>query len=279
MSERQKMQKFDLHIHSNMSDGTYDPEAIPALAKQQGVNYISLTDHDTTAGCEAAINAGREIGVTVIHGIELDVEFSAELHILGLNVDPKSGAMAQFEAWRGECRRKRNGAILDKLERSGIHAERYIEHSRGNDTRLHIAKALVSGGYAESVRDAFKKYLNEGGIAFVPGLRPSKKEAIELILHSGGKPVLAHPCQIKADVNKLARELADYGLWGMEAFYPSSTAGQRSGFVSIAAQLGLCVTCGSDFHGKNRETVIGCAYEETPLLEQAWREFFGEKRV
>ena len=32
------MEKFDLHIHSNMSDGTFDPEAIPALAKAHHAN-------------------------------------------------------------------------------------------------------------------------------------------------------------------------------------------------------------------------------------------------
>ena len=84
------MEKFDLHIHSNMSDGTFDPEAIPALAKAQGVCYMALTDHDTAAGCKRAIAAGQSIGVKVIPGIELDVEFPTELHMLGLNINPDS---------------------------------------------------------------------------------------------------------------------------------------------------------------------------------------------
>ena len=95
------MEKFDLHIHSNMSDGTFDPEAIPALAKAQGVCYMALTDHDTAAGCKRAMAAGQSIGVKVIPGIELDVEFPTELHMLGLNINPDSPAMVKFEAWRG----------------------------------------------------------------------------------------------------------------------------------------------------------------------------------
>ena len=95
------MEKFDLHIHSNMSDGTFDPEAIPALARVQGVCYMALTDHDTAAGCKRAIAAGQSIGVKVIPGIELDVEFPTELHMLGLNINPDSPAMVKFEAWRG----------------------------------------------------------------------------------------------------------------------------------------------------------------------------------
>ena len=108
----------------------------------------------------------------------------------------------------------------------------------------------------------------------MPGVRPSKKEAIELILESGGRPVLAHPCKIRADADKLIRELADYGLWGLEVFYPASTEGQKRGFLSLCAQLGLHATCGSDFHGKNRENPIGGPYEKNQALECAWREFF-----
>ena len=130
------MEKFDLHIHSNMSDGTFDPEAIPALAKAQGVCYMALTDHDTAAGCKRAIAAGQSIGVKVIPGIELDVEFPTELHMLGLNINPDSPAMVKFEAWRGESRRQRNRAILDKLSAFGIPAEEYMEHSRVSLPRL-----------------------------------------------------------------------------------------------------------------------------------------------
>ena len=149
-----------------------------------------------------------------------------------------------------------------------------MEHSRGNDTRLHIAKAIIAAGYADTMPEAFEKYLNPGCIGFVPGVRPSKKEAIELILESGGRPVLAHPCKIKADADKLIRELADYGLWGLEVFYPASTEGQKRGFLSLCAQLGLNATCGSDYHGKNRENPIGGPYEKNQALECAWREFF-----
>lgn len=169
------MEKFDLHIHSNMSDGTFDPEAIPALAKAQGVCYMALTDHDTAAGCKRAIAAGQSIGVKVIPGIELDVEFPTELHMLGLNVEPDSPAMVKFEAWRGESRRQRNRAILDKLSAFGIPAEEYMEHSRGNDTRLHIAKAIIAAGYADTMPEAFEKYLNPAAWALCPACAPQKK--------------------------------------------------------------------------------------------------------
>ena len=273
--DKASMEKFDLHIHSDMSDGTLAPEDIPALAKAQGVCHIALTDHDTTAGCRRAIEGGEAIGVRVIAGIERDVEFPAELHILGLDIDPFCPAMEKFEAWRGESRRERNAAIIGRLSALGIPVEEHMEHSRGNDTRLHIAKAIIAAGYAETLSEAFGKYLAPGCAGFVPGVRPSKREAIELILESGGRPALAHPCKIRADADKLIRELADLGLWGVEAFYPASTEGQKKGFLSLCAQLGLYATCGSDFHGKNRENLIGAAYEENQALEGAWREFFG----
>ena len=83
------MKPFDLHIHSDMSDGTYAPEQLPTLALERGVELMALTDHDTAAGCRRAVDAGRKIGVQVICGMEIDAEFSSELHILALDIDPR----------------------------------------------------------------------------------------------------------------------------------------------------------------------------------------------
>ena len=144
--------------------------------------------------------------------------------------------------------------------------------SRNAAVRVAAVEPKSSAVLSTGVAGAHK--IQGIGAGFVPGVRPSKKEAIELILESGGRPVLAHPCKIKADADKLIRELADYGLWGLEVFYPASTEGQKRGFLSLCAQLGLNATCGSDYHGKNRENPIGGPYEKNQALECAWREFF-----
>lgn len=270
------MQPFDLHIHSNMSDGTFAPEELPAIAQGRGVALMALTDHDTAAGCRRAAEAGNAIGIKVIPGMEIDAEFSRELHILALGIDPDNSKIHEYEQWRKAGREDRNRRILKKLCDMGMNVEDIMEHSMGNDTRLHIAKALVKGGYADSLNDAFGRYIGNGCPAYVPSERVSKRQAVELAMAAGGVAVLAHPCKLKAEPHSLIRELADYGLWGIETYYPISTPGQTKLFLSLSARHGLTPTCGSDFHGKNRDTLIGSAYQNIPELEAAYA-YFSER--
>jgi len=267
------MKPFDLHMHSHMSDGTFPPEELPALALERGITLMSLTDHDTAMGCKRAAQAGKEIGVKVIPGMEIDAEFPSELHILAYGIDPEHPDILRYEQWRKGEREDRNSRILSKLKAMGIDAEPFMEHSKGNDTRLHIAKALVTGGWAVSLKDAFDRYIGDGAPAHEVGGRISKRGAVELAMAAGGVAVLAHPCKLKAETHELVRELADYGMWGIEAFYPISTEGQRRVFLSLAKQYGLIPTCGSDFHGKNRDAIIGTAYMDAPELRAAYEYF------
>ena len=269
------MKPFDLHMHSHMSDGTFPPEELPALALERGITLMSLTDHDTAMGCKRAAQAGKEIGVKVIPGMEIDAEFPSELHILAYGIDPEHPDILRYEQWRKGEREDRNSRILSKLKAMGIDAEPFMEHSKGNDTRLHIAKALVTGGWAVSLKDAFDRYIGDGAPAHEVGGRISKRGAVELAMAAGGVAVLAHPCKLKADTHELVRELADYGMWGIEAFYPISTEGQRRVFLSLAKQHGLIPTCGSDFHGKNRDTLIGAGYRSSAQLEDTYGYFAG----
>lgn len=270
------MERFDLHLHSNMSDGTTPPETIPEEALKFGVKHIALTDHDNSAGVLSAQSAGRLMGVKVIAGIELDVEHDSELHMLGLGIDPFSPAIIEFEKWRKASRAERNEKMLQKLDAAGIFIRDVMEHGRACDTRLHMAKALVSDGYASAIQDAFDRYLNKGAPGYVESLRPSKREAIDIIHSAGGKAVLAHPCKIKGDVHSLINRLVEYGLDGLEAYYPTSSEGMKQTFISLAEQKGLFLTCGSDYHGTNRPRDIGCSWEDTKRLETAWELFFGE---
>ena len=68
--------KLDLHLHSTASDGSDSPSRIVELAKEKGIDVISLTDHDTVGGVPEALEAGKKLGVKVVRGVEL----SAFLH-------------------------------------------------------------------------------------------------------------------------------------------------------------------------------------------------------
>ena len=82
------MQPFDLHTHSIYSDGTEAPAAIVRAAKDAGLAFVALTDHDTVMGVPEAMAEGARIGMRVVPGVEFDVDYSVTMHILGLGIDP-----------------------------------------------------------------------------------------------------------------------------------------------------------------------------------------------
>ncbi|MDR1620731.1 MAG: PHP domain-containing protein [Clostridiales bacterium] len=260
---------YDLHTHSNYSDGTDTPERIVRAAGEKNVWLVALTDHDTIEGVPETAQAGGQAGVAVLPGIEINTQSPFELHILGLGVDIHNGALQSALKRMARTRQARSEAMLNKLKELGVDAAGRMPLCRGNVGRLHIALALVDGGYAKDVREAFTAFLDKGRPAYIKSDRLLPEESIALIHAAGGIAVLAHPCHIRDNPHKVVRGLYEAGLDGIEAYYPTSTVGQRELFLSLAAQYGLFVTCGSDYHGLNRPGIeIGCAWEDTAVLRE-----------
>ncbi len=72
---------YDLHLHSCLSpcgDSDMSPYNLVNMAKLLGYDIIALTDHNSCENCESAIKAGKDIGLTVVPGMELCT--SEEIH-------------------------------------------------------------------------------------------------------------------------------------------------------------------------------------------------------
>ena len=165
----------------------------------------------------------------------------------------------------------RNEAILNQLAAAGVDVRPFFPAQHGTPTRLHVALALVAGGFAPTIGEAFRNYLFRGTPGYVETKRILPEDAIALIHQAGGLAVLAHPCKVKADVAALVARLHPAGLDGLEAFYPTATPGQRDTYISMARQYGMLLTCGSDFHGDNRpDNRLGCTWQQSPLLEPVY---------
>lgn len=260
-------QKFDFHSHSIVSDGTLTPTELVASAASEGVRLLALTDHDNIGGVAEAVEAGKRIGLPVLPAVEMDNEWRHELHIIGLDVDPENPTLLRCLEIARERREKRNHTIYRKLREAGCPVEEWIDRPAERTTKLHIAKALVSMGVAVDVRDAFARFLRPGQVGYYTEQRFTPKQVIDMIHIADGLPILAHPCHIRDNPHALVRELTDMGIMGIEAYYPSSSPRQTEMFVSLAHQLGLLVTCGSDFHGANRPGVaLGCAWQDNADL-------------
>jgi len=250
------MDRVDLHTHSTHSDGSLLPGQLLALAKEKGLRAIALTDHDTVAGVEEAVTAGKELGVEVVPGVEISAQFGpGTMHILGYYLQTTQpeliGALKKLQ----QARAARNPKIIERLQTLGlkITAAEVLELSGGQVGRPHIAQALVQRGYVSSMDEAFSRYLKKGAVAYVEKFRFSPQHAIGLIRKAGGLASLAHPFTLgidePAELRPVVMELQAMGLEGMEVFYPEHTEQMTALYDDVAQRLGLLRTGGSDFHG------------------------------
>ncbi|KAJ0010377.1 hypothetical protein Pint_33308 [Pistacia integerrima] len=112
--------------------------------------------------------------------------------------------------------------------------------------RLHVARAMVEAGYVENLKQAFARYLYDGGPAYSTGSEPLAEEAVQLIIKTGGLAVLAHPWALKNPV-AVTRRLKDAGLHGMEVY---RSDGKLAAYSDLADAHGLLKLGGSDYHGR-----------------------------
>ncbi|MED4586513.1 PHP domain-containing protein [Brevibacillus choshinensis] len=244
----------DLHTHTKASDGTCDPAENVRLAKEAGLTAVAITDHDTVAGVPAALEAGAELGLEVIPGVEVSsVGRGQDIHVLGYFVPYEDAVFQERLVGLRETRHERNQLLIARLQELGIPItlENVYRRKQGttdkNIGRPHIAEELMELGVVASINEAFEKYLGKEGAAYVNPPRISPQEAITLIKEAGGAAVLAHPGLYDAD--DLVQELIAFGLDGIEVNHPDNDAEQRARYTAWANKHGLVMTGGSDFHG------------------------------
>ena len=265
-------QRIDLHVHSNCSDGSMSPEELMRHAKASGLSAVALTDHDTVDGLARAKKEAEAIGLEFIPGIELSVVSDAETHIVGLYVDPEEPRFAAaLEKIRRE-RRERNDATERALSAIGLPVSKAeAREEAGSDLigRAHFAKVMVKKGFADSVKDAFDRFLGVGGPAYCPIRSLSAEEGIALINGAGGVAIAAHLHHMKkegAALEAYLRELKGYGLAGAEAIYSEYTPEMSRRYGALIEKLGLLPSGGTDFHGTMKPHIaIGKGFGELSI--------------
>lgn len=281
------MDYIDLHTHSNASDGSFPPREVVRLAKERGLKALALTDHDTIDGLPEAVAAGQEFGIEVIPGVEISARHAnGSMHILGYFLDYESELLARRLAVLKQARKDRNPQIIAKLNDLGLPLTMaQVERISGGGQvgRPHIARALYEGGYVRSLQEAFDVYLGNNGRAYVSKFRFPPEEALAMIRDAQGIPVVAHPFTLGLHTSEtlkpLLLELRALGLVGLECYYPEHSSVQEALYLSLARELGLLITGGSDFHGDNKPEValgrVNCqshlVYDLVVALKQ-WRQ-------
>jgi len=240
----------DLHTHSTASDGTLPPERVVEAAKRCNLAALALTDHDSIAGVAAAREAGDRLGIRVVAGCELSAfQDDHEVHLLALHlthIETLERRLAELRALRYE--RAQN--IVEKLNGLGVEItfDEVLGQANGGAVgRPHVARALIARGAVQDFKDAFVRYLGNGGSAFVPKARLSVEDAIEIAHEAGGLAVWAHPAE--GGRRERLEPLVNAGLDGVEVRHPSHSAEDIKRLEALAEFFGLVVSGGSDWHG------------------------------
>jgi predicted metal-dependent phosphoesterase TrpH len=241
----------DLHVHSTASDGSVSPAGLVALALRRGVDVVAIADHDSVSGIAEALDAAEGTGLIVIPAVELSaVRGDRDIHILAYFVDHTSPGLLAHLADLRESRLRRAATMVKMLSDAGydIDLETVLAISDGGAVgRSHVARALVGGGHADTVTDAFARLIGRGKPFHVLKDSRPPAEVLRTIVDAGAVSVLAHPAVSNAA--DLVPGLAKLGLRGVEAYHSDHTPGQRDSLAALARRLGLLVTGGSDYHG------------------------------
>jgi predicted metal-dependent phosphoesterase TrpH len=240
----------DLHTHSTASDGSRLPAEVVRAAKAVGLSAFALTDHDTLAGVSEARSTGEQIGIRVITGVELSaVEENLETHILGLHLSDLGEMEHRLVALR-EMRLTRATRMVERLNALGmaVTLDAVLREAAGGAIgRPHVARALIAGGWAVDLREAFERFLGNGKPAFVAKDKLSLMEAIGLIHRARGLAILAHPGPLGSRDRVMTMIAA--GLDGLEILHPSHSWEDSQRLDALATEFDLVRSGGSDWHG------------------------------
>ncbi len=270
---------IDLHSHTTASDGSLSPRELVQEAVRRGVRILAITDHDSTEGlAEAITEAAKHPPLEIVPGIELNTDVEGgEIHILGLFIDHHA---EWFQVLLRELREERVQRIyrmaerLDKLGLSIDPKEVFALVKEGSAGRPHVAQVLVQRGYVKTVREAFDRYLKNGGPASVPRKKLSPETAIDVIRRAAGVPVFAHPGLSGKD--ELIPDLIRAGLQGIECYYHEHSPLQTAAYLQLCKEHNLVITGGSDYHGPHlgrsnhlgSPSVPASAYEALKAVRQ-----------
>jgi len=255
----------DLHTHSTASDGQYGPSELVSLARKRGLEVLALTDHDTIDGFAAAAEAGQRLGLRVLPGVELGAKEYRSLHLLGYGFSPSAPELQNLCDKLKAGREERKYRMIDFLREKGVDislAEVEELAGGGNIGRPHFAQVMLRRGYVSGIREAFDRYLDTEEYQRIERFKADARTCVEAVKASGGRVSLAHPYQLamtNEDLASLVRRLTDYGLDAIECYYPKHTPEQTTFYLGLAAQYGLHVTGGSDFHGERVKPEISLA--------------------
>ena len=255
--------KVDLHIHTAYSDGVFTPEKIVETAIEEGLECIALTDHDNVLSYKPAVEHAKKLAeesgkppLKIIQGVEINTIYNDwEVHILGYFMDVNNSDFKTLLKNQQTARVEQTKKIIENLAKKENIRIKYEDLKKlvmpgGSIGRPHLARAITSAGGTQSTTEAYNRFIQKDSPVYVERKTVSPHDAAEIIYDAGGIPVFAHPYDVDI-AESLTKELMSYGLRGLEAYHRKHSPAMVEYFSTLAENLGLIVTGGSDFHAPN----------------------------
>ncbi len=261
---------LDLHLHSVYSDGKDDLETLIDNLHEAGVDYFSLTDHDTAEGCRALLGDETlkqklaDYNMKFVTGTEFTgIINGRNVHILAYDFDIDSPAIKEAEKAESDMVNKVNDYRWQCVREAGFSlTEESVAKlkAKKNIRKMDFANLLVENGHYPDAQTAAREFFTSN---YPFADRVDAVDIISKLSKAGAKMVWAHsiggvgenPLELEK-VKELATEMKKLGLVGLECYYSTYTKEQIDGLLKIADELGLYVSCGSDYHGKNKPVQI-----------------------
>jgi predicted metal-dependent phosphoesterase TrpH len=262
-----------------------------ARAVAAGVKVLSVTDHDTVAGCAQAAAACAAAGIEFVPGVEVtSIVDGIDVHLLGYFIDIESEALHAFLITQRQARIDRLRAIVERLASHGINldAEAILEPGIADSSRAvgrpWVARALVEAGHVKDGAEAFDRWLARGRPAFVPRAGARADNVIARIHAAGGIASLAHPLLLRHD--EWIPGFVAAGLDALEAYHTKQDATVTAHYIELAKKLDLALSGGSDYHADDSHGSGGPgsislppeAFENLKARYLALRPYFGSGR-
>ena len=270
--------KVDLHIHSlHSNDGEFSIPDIIEKCHTCGLDTFSITDHNSVAGSkEAESLIVTHGGMNFIPGIEIDCDYrGTDLHLLGYQVDLRSD---DFNVLERRIRQRHMDAVpqmIGNLKNLGISVDRdeLMKESGGEPPSGELIAELLLKNQQQHSNPRLLPYLPGGERSDMPLInfyldffaqgKPAYVkiehldfgDAIALVRDNGGIPIVAHPGLNLLGREEVAGELLDQGASGLEVFNNYHSKEQVAFFADLTIQRGALMSCGSDFHGKNKPLI------------------------
>lgn len=246
----------EFHCHSNYSDGSSDVKKIVDICVDRGVACLSVTDHDTFSGSDAAKKMCSDTGVLYIDGAEIscfDYKRKQKVHLLCYEADDRKLLEESFEKMH-EIRLEAGIKMLSKVSKI-YPIDKALLYNIKSKTEIifkqHIMYTLKSQGLVGSMfGEEFKKMFDpKSGTCYEEIRYPDVFDMANIIKKSGGKCVMAHPGNYSG--MDVMEELASGGyLDGVEYNHPKNSPDQKMKIRETAQKNSLVLTGGSDYHGE-----------------------------